>query len=125
LWKSLVTQLKPFRALIVQGELLAPSLALKYKAREELNGIDISTSSQLRIINYNSKKFYITCPEFCGQFYKTFVWCNLCCFECIALSFDSVYAARGVDNAKKGCMKLTPGACTIKLFMAVIVAISY
>jgi hypothetical protein len=43
-------------------------------------------------------------------------WHNLRRHQCIALSFDnSHYAARGVNYAEKGFMKLTPVVCVIEL----------
>ncbi len=40
------------------------------------------------------------------QFYKK-KWVNLCRYQCISLSFDLDYTARGVNYAKKSFMKLT------------------
>ncbi len=54
-----------------------------------------------------------------ANFIKLF-WNNLCCYPHIALSFNSGYAARSINYAEKSVMVLAPGACTIKLFTAVI-----
>ncbi len=57
-----------------------------------------------------------------ANFIKPF-WHNLCNYEHIALGFDLGYATRGINNTKKGFMKLPPGIKIIKLFELIWVSL--
>jgi len=44
-------------------------------------------------------------------------WHNLCCYQHIAFSFNSIYVPRGVNYSNKSFMKLTPGVSVGKTFL--------
>jgi hypothetical protein len=82
--------------------------------RKRVKLADIAKHISLEMHNcfdYCSYKFYITKPS--GQFHKTFFQHNLLCHRCIALSFDSEYAARGVNYLQKSFIKLAADSFTI------------
>jgi hypothetical protein len=60
-------------------------------------------------VNYTEKSFMKLNPGV--NFIKLFCH-NLHCYHCIALGFDSGYAATGVNYTEKSFMKLTPGRAT-------------
>jgi hypothetical protein len=61
------------------------------------------------------KKFYEI--NICGQYYIELFGHNLCRYGHIVLSFDSGYAAKGVNYSNKSFMKLTPGVSVGKTFL--------
>ncbi len=72
-------------------------------------------------VNYEEKSFM---KLTLGQNFIKLFWSSLCCYQYIAVSFDSCYAAMSVNYDKKHFMKLKPVRNFIKLFCVVYAASS-